>query len=364
MLLGVLAAPPLAAQAPLHIAGRVVRVRGADTLPAAGVALTLHRIGRTAQGAVDSGTSAIDGGFRFRQRADTTALYLVSARYAGIEYFGEPLRAPGSDGTLVLVSDTSSTAPLSLGARHVMIRRPDDSGARAVLDLFSIQNDGPDTRVSVGGDTPTWSLLLPPGAADPEVEQGELSSAAIQFRGDTLFLLAPVSPGRKNVMIAYTLPPGVDRPRWTAPTDTFDVLVEEPGATVRGAGLAPADSVMMASTVLRRWTALKPDGPWAEVRFGGGATARRGVLALLIGLLAVAVVGGGALAFRRRGQPQPQRAPVTPPDLIDALARLDAAFAGRRDAVSAAEWEAYRQERTRLKAAAEAATLARRRSRP
>ncbi len=342
----------------------MVRLQGSDTQPVSGVSLTLHRIGRTAQGAIDSAASAADGRFHFRAPSDTTAIYLVSARYAGIEYFGEPIRAPGSDRVVVLVSDTSSTAPLSLGGRHIMIRRPDESGARAVLDLFSIRNDGPYTRVAGGTDAPTWSLLLPAGAANPEVEQGEVSGAAIQFRGDTLVLLAPVSPGQKNVMIGYTLPPGVDRPRWAAPTDTFDILVEEPGATVRGAGLAPADSVMMAETVLRRWTALKPDGTWGEVRFSGGATARRGVLALLIGLLGLAIAAGAWLAFRRRGRRLAGGPPAVPPDPIDALARLDARYAGRRDSVPPGEWEEYERERAHLKAVAEAAALARRRPRP
>ena len=342
----------------------MVRVLDGDTLPVSGVSLTLHRIGRTAQGAIDSSTSATDGRFRFRRPADSTAIYLVSARYAGIEYFGELMRAPGSDRALVLVSDTSSTAPLSLGGRHIMIRRPDESGTRAVLDLFSIRNDGPYTRVSAGADAPTWSLLLPAGAADPEVEQGEVSGAAIRFSGDTLLLLAPVSPGQKNVMVSYTLPPGVDRPRWAAPTDTFDILVEEPGATVRGAGLAPADSVMMAETVLRRWTVQKPDGAWGEVRFSGGAAMRRTVLTVLTGLLALAVVVGAWLAFRRRGLRPSPAGPAVPADPIDALARLDARYAGRRDSVSVGEWEEYQRERTRLKAIAEAAALARRRPRP
>ena len=233
-----------------------------------------------------------------------------------------------------------------------------------MLDLFTVQNDGPDTRVSGGGDAPTWSLLLPAGATDAEVEQGEVSGAAIEFRGDTLFLLAPVSPGRKNVMIAYTLPPawtGLGGPRRPIPSTCY---WRKPGATVRGAGLAPADSVLMAETSLHRWTALKPDGEWGEVRFSGGATARRTVLALLIGLLALAVVIGGAVAFRRRGQRPPLAEPAAPPDLIGALARLDATYAGRRESVSAGEWNDYQQERARLKAAAEAAALARRRPRP
>ncbi len=106
------------------------------------------------------------------------------------------------------------------------------------------------------------------------------------------------------------------------------------------------------------------DGAWGEVRFSGGVTARRGVLTLLIGLLALAVVTGGTMAFRRHGQRPAAGAPVGPPDLIGALARLDATYAGRRESVSAEAWEAYQRERARLKSAAEAAALARRRTRP
>jgi hypothetical protein len=100
------------------------------------------------------------------------------------------------------------------------------------------------------------------------------------------------------------------------------------------------------------------------VRFTGGVAARRGALALLIGLLALAVLTGGVVAFRRRGQRLPPAEPAAQPDLIGALARLDAQYAGRRESVRAEEWEAYQRERARLKFAAEAAALARRRPWP
>jgi len=349
---------------PLTIAGRVARIEGTDTVPVPGVPFTLHRVGRTAQGAIDSGTTGRDGRFRFRLVGDTAALYLVSARFAGIEYFGDPLRAPGSNSALVLVSDTSSTAPVLLGARHVIIRRLDESGSRAVLDLFTVRNDGPDTRIGRDSASPTWWMPLPAGARDAEVQQGEVSGSAIQFRGDTLFLLAPISPGRKSVMVSYQLPAAVDRPRWIAPVDSFDLLVEEEGASVRGAGLMPTDSVTLMGSALRRWTAASPTGEWAEVQFAGGATARRGTLIWLIGLLAAALAGGAVVAFRKTGQaPSPKREPP-PRDLIGELARMDARYAGARESVGEDEWAAYQAERARLKAAAEAAALAGRRPRP
>jgi len=359
-----LAARPLVAQASLTITGRVAKVLGADTVPVSGVPFTLHRVGRTAQGAIDSGTTGIDGRFRFRLPADTAALYLVSARYAGIEYFGDPIRAPGSDRAIVLVSDTSSTAPLLLGARHVIVRRPDASGSRAVLDLFTVRNDGPDTRVGRDADAPTWSMPLPRGATDPEVQQGEISGSAIHFRNDSLFLVAPVSPGRKSVMVSYLLPATVDRPTWLAPVDSFDLLVEEDGATVRGAGLVATAPVDLMGSTLRRWTAAPPEGPWGEVRFAGGATDSRGALIGLVVLLGAALTAGAALAFRKSGRkPRSDPTPMAG-GVIDALARLDARHQGTRESGGEESWAAYQAERARLKAAAEAAALAGRRRRP
>lgn len=338
----------------------MARVRGTDTVPVVGAPLTLHRVGRTVQGAVDSGSSGNDGRFRFRLTADTTSLYLVSASHDGIEYFGDPIRAPGTDQALVLVSDTSSTVPVSLSARHVIIRRPDPSGSRAVLDLLSIRNDGPETRVGADTLTPTWSVPLPAGATGAEIQEGDISPSAVRFHGDTLYLFAPIAPGRKNVMVGYLLPAAVDRPRWTAPGDSFDLLVEEEGASVRGAGLAPAEPVTLMGSALLRWTAAPPRGAIGEVRFAGGVTVRRRILTVLVGLLAVALAAGAAAAFGRVGRRTTHAGGAPPADLVGELARLDARFEGGRDAVGEVEWAAYQVERTRLKAAA----LARRRRRP
>jgi hypothetical protein len=363
-LLALLTAPPLAAQASLAIAGRVARLQGADTVPVPGASLTLHRVGRVEQGAIDSGAAGSEGRFRFRLAGDTAAIYLVSARYAGIEYFGEPVRVPGSDRVLVLVSDTSSTAPVLLGARHVIIRQPDPTGSRAVLDLFTVRNDGTDTRIGRDSLSPAWWIVLPAGATNAEVQEGDVSASSIRFRGDTLLLFAPVAPGRKNVMVSYVLSAALDRPRWTAPVDSFDLLVEEEGVTVRGAGLAPTAPVALMGSTLRRWSAVPPTGEWGEVQFAGGATESRRALLWLIGLVVVALAGGAVAALRSTEPPRSPGPTTLPPDLIGQLAHLDARYAGAREAVGEEEWAAYRVERARLKAAAEAAALARRRFRP
>lgn len=347
-----LGATPLAGQLPLTIAGQTLRILGQDTLQVPGVAITLHRVGRTVQGAIDSATAGSDGRFRFRLTGDTTAVYLVSAQYAGIEYFSEPVRPPGAMGVRIIVSDTSSMAPVRLAARHVIIRPPDASGTRAVLDLLSIRNDGPDTRIGRDSLSPSWQVLLPAGATQVEVQEGDVSPTAINVRGDTLLVLAPLAPGSKSVMVSYLLPVGLDRPTWIAPVDSFDLLVEEARATVRGAGLASVAPVELMGSSLRRWTAAPPTGGVAEVRFAGGAATFSRILYGLVGVVAILLLAGAAWTFRRTRAPKmPSSAPL-PADLVGALAALDARYAGRREQVPADEWSSYESDRARLKAAA------------
>ena len=349
---------PLTGQLPLAISGQTTRIQGPDTVPVRGVPITLHRVSRTAQGAIDSTTTGDDGRFRFRADGDTSAIYLVSANYAGIEYFAEPVRVPGVEGIRIIVSDTSSTAPVRLGTRHLIIRPPDASGSRAILDLFSIRNDGAETRIGRDSLSPSWQIILPAGALQPEVQEGDVSPSAVRFRGDTVDVLAPIAPGVKNMMLSYRLPVGKDRPAWIAPADSFDVLVEEEGATVHGAGLEPAAPVELMGSTLRRWTASPPTGGSAEVEFAGGSAALGRLLYWLVGLVAVALATGAAWAFRRQSRNVAPAATPLPADLVDEIARLDARYAGSRDRVGEAEWAAYEAERARLKAAA----LARRRT--
>ena len=71
--------------------GRVLRPAGEDSVPVPGVRVVLHRVGEAEQGPVDSIASGPDGGFRFTLVRDTSVLYLLSARYHGIEYFSSVL---------------------------------------------------------------------------------------------------------------------------------------------------------------------------------------------------------------------------------------------------------------------------------
>ena len=76
------------------MSGRVELPVTAQSLrPAVGAWVTLHRVGRDSAGPLDSLRTGAQGRytFRYRRAADDSAVYFVSARWAGITYFSPPL---------------------------------------------------------------------------------------------------------------------------------------------------------------------------------------------------------------------------------------------------------------------------------
>ena len=195
-------AGPAAAQEPAAVSGRIVRPVAGDTVPASGVRVVLHRVGQDAQGPVDSARTGTGGRFRFTTRRDTSALFLVSARFGGIEFFSPPFTfrdsVPPAPVTL-MVSDTSSSAPVAVGGRYLVIGAPDTDRRRTVVDLFVLRNDGHLTRVAPDSQTPTWRAVLPPATGHRVAEVGsEVLPSAVRFQGDTVLVFAPISPGERK----------------------------------------------------------------------------------------------------------------------------------------------------------------------
>src|SRR5215208_245897 len=169
---------PLTAQT-VRVAGAVL---SADSMPVPGVRLVLHRVSQQVQGPIDSARSDRRGRFSFAYRADTSAFYLVSGRYAGIEYFSSPLptNPARADNTVrVVVYDTSSTAPVSLEARHLVLTRPGEDGSRSILDLVILRNAGRLTRVAPDTVRGSWSVQLPRGTVGLQVRESDVSSDAM-----------------------------------------------------------------------------------------------------------------------------------------------------------------------------------------
>jgi hypothetical protein len=355
----------VAAQA--RVGGMVSRLAGSDTLPQPGARVVLHALTAAHQGPVDSTLADASGRFEFRVKPDTATLLLTSSRYDGIEYFSRPARATAArpdTGLVILVADTSSSAPVTLAGRYLMIGRPEQGGRRGALDLMVLQNRGDRTRVARDSSVPTWGMPLPKGIEDFTPGESEFSAAAVGHHGDSLTISAPLSPGDRQLMVTYTLPRGVKSLKvpFATGTDSVVFLLEEQTARVVTPGFAVRDSQVIETRTYRRWVGSMPAAGVVEVKFPVPGEGSREATLALAAVLAAGLLAGGFLLVRRRGTsgvaplPAPSREPAA---LIDALARLDAQYAGRETELGADAWSRYVLQRAELKDALDAAVAAR-----
>jgi hypothetical protein len=339
----------MAAQQSALTSGRVVRLRGADTLGLSGAKVILHRIGRNVQGPIDSLTAGPRGEFRFRFPSDTEFVYLLSSGYAGIEYFSTPVHANPvrpDTGLLLIVSDTSSAAPVSVQSRHIVISKPANDGTRSALEIVVLQNTGADTRVARSSDAATWGTRIPKGAVGFQVGQGDLSPDAFQVRNDSVVLTAPIAPGEKQLAYTYTLPatPGIVRIPVGDSIGMLNVLLEEFDRTVTGGRLVKGDSQRVERRTFQQWNGPIAPGAVIAIDFPGGRI--NWTLPALVGIVATGLGAALYLVLRRR----PALAGAAGMGPLDALARLEARYAGREAETGAEEWANYQRERARLKA--------------
>jgi len=319
----------------------------------------LHQVGPTLQAPVDTVLAGPGGKFDVRFRSDTSALFLLSVRYQGIEYFSAPIRGlPGKPDTslVIIVADTSSAAPVSVAERTLLVGRPDQSHSRMVIDWLVLSNPGERTRVSPDSSRATWSVPLPEGVQQVSLADASLSQFspdAVGFRGDSVQVFAPISPGRKELVLQYRIAGGLQRVAVPAPgTDSVFVLLEEPEAGVEPASLIRTEGQQIEGRAFGRWGGVLGSAREFTLVLPGPGLSSRVVLPVLLG---TAILAFFALALARaRGRAVPVETP-DPIALADRIARLDqeraeagAAWPPERDA-------AYRAERARLKAQLERA---------
>jgi hypothetical protein len=324
-----------------------MRITATDSVPVPNARVVLHRVGRSAQGPIDSTVAGPRGEFRFRYAADTSAIYLLSSGWQGIEYFSSPLHtdpAAPDTGLAIVVSDTSSSAPVGIVSRHLVVSKPAADGHRPALEIVVLANVGTATRVSPDSSHPTWAAGLPSGAVSFQAGNGDFSGEALAVRHDSVMLFAPVAPGEKQVIYTYSLPPGIGPVRIAVPDSigVFNILLEEFDRTVRGGGLLKADSQQIEGRSFRQWAGPAAAGSVIDIDFPGAGLggwllpALVGAVALVLGIVALKALG-------RRPMDGLAGSP------LDALARLEARYAGRESSVPAEEWQRYQAERARLK---------------
>jgi len=342
-------------------AGTVVRVAGRDTIAVGSVPVVLHRIGPAVQGPLDTVGADRRGRFAVRYAPDSGAAFLLSVRYLGIEYFSAPLGSDPArpDTSLVLiVADTSSTTPVRLAERTLLIGSPDESGSRTVIDWLVLENPGELTRAP--GDTlrPAWALALPPEGQNVEladVHLSQFSPDALGFRRDSVMVLAPIPPGRKELVLQYRLPRG--EPRLTVPghvNDSVFVLLEEPEARVTRPPLARAGAQAVENRTFYRWAGTLDGASELEILFPSAGVAPGTLLALLVGITLIGFASLAVIRLRsRRLAELPQFSPSPNPEPIaiaDSIARLDHRHLDSGGVANAEERSRYEAERARLKA--------------
>jgi hypothetical protein len=348
------------AQEARRVDGRVERITDDGPAGVRGAWVVLHRVGPDAQGALDSLRTDAAGRFAFRYttRGDTNAVYFASTVYAGVAYFTNPLRTAsvsGDDALLTVFDTASAGVPIVTRGRHLIISALDTTRQRTVVEIYEIENIGERTRVA-NESAASWSVRLPEGATDARVGEGDVSPDAIAVANGLLQVFAPISPGLRQLSFSYLLPDAAFP--WTIPiTDTttvLEVLVEDPAATVSGAGLEPQASVMLDGRGFQRFLAQDvPQGAVATVTVPAGGVSMRTVYVVgIVGIIGLALLLGLARAVVRPGVPtfRAGAATVDPAERVATeIAALDARFE-RKSAPTDVERAAWQAERAALKA--------------
>ena len=295
---------------------------------------------------------------------DTSVIYLLSARYHGIEYFSSPLdRAADRDPAPVtlIVRDTSSRVSVTLSTRHVVVPRPGDDGTRDVLDLVLLVNQGTETRVAPDSLSASWAGLLPPKSEGLEVGESDVSPDAVDppgrlgdrvgahFTGREAARL-PVSPARRTADHrapggrraggAQCAARGAERERLGTGTRRR----RQPGH--RGPFVPPLDRGRAGE----RRHPHQP--PWRERILRAGDRRPGRVLALAL------LLAGWRILPRRAVAAAPPGRRDDADLLLNEVAALDARYQGREAELPPEEWARYVAQRAALKAEA-AAALAR-----
>lgn len=336
--------------------------------PLAGRRVTLHRVGPDTAGPLDSALTRADGSYAFTYRpfGSPDAVYFVSASYGGIAYFSEPTRgqdASGDAAAITVFDTTSGPVRIRLAGHHIVVSAPGPDGKREIAEVFDLANDTSVTLVSPDGTKPVWVGHLPAGAADVKVNpSADIAPGAVAFRHDSVLLVAPLSPGMRQLSYVYSLgrdafPLAIPTQQ---PTSILEVLAEEPKARVSAAHLREVAPVAAGGRTFRRFLAEDvPADAVLTIDVPAPAISRTTYIEILAAVFGAAMLVALAVAFRRRSHaraavPVPPGAPVAVPpssaeSLLREIATLDAR-AEREPAWSEAERARYLAERDALKA--------------
>lgn len=296
---------PAAADAQgVRVSGTVVRERGGRSSPVAGALVVLHRFGALEAGPVDSIATDGAGAYRFvRPAGDTVGGLAVTVRHHGLVNVSDAAVFRGLAGRIapLTVRDTSSSVPISLAQRHVLVRDADHDGSRAVLELLVLRNAGDRTRVSPAGVV-VWGARLAAGATDIVVPpaEGDNGSMVTGVHGDSITFESPLPPGDRQVVVSYVLPA---TRRLMVPLDEpvgeFTLMLADTGAAVVHGAVSPQGVMTFENVRYLRLEGANIGGVDSVVaRFPRGPVQPADLWWLIV-VLSAAGLGAGAWRWRR-----------------------------------------------------------------
>jgi len=345
--------------APRTVSGRVVRPGRSGMITVSQAWVTLHRVAADSSGPVDSVRTDANGRYSIRYKpVGGDAVYFASSTYSGVAYFTAPLPprdATGDDGEITVFDTTSAPVRIQTRGRHLVVSASSVDGRRTLVEVFELSNDSTVTAVSGARGRATWSAALSPNGRDFQVGQSDIGANAVQFRDGRVLVYASISPGIRQIAFSYSVPAS-DFPLEIPvadPVSVFEVLVEDPGATASGGGLAEQQPVSLEGRSFRRFLGQNVRSGAKLVINVGAPTAPRGHRMLYVTVAGAAVVMVLALGFaltRRRSARVvvEAQAPDDAAHIAREIAELDDAFE-RVGSPSDAEREAYHRHREELK---------------
>jgi hypothetical protein len=354
------------------VEGQVQLGKRAGPQPVAGQWVVVHRVasdsaGNVSGGPVDSARTDRRGQYRVRYaRTGGEATYIAITNYAGVSYISAPLtreNVSGDDGSIMVFDTISPPYPIRVAGRHLIITAPDTGDRRQVIEVYELLNDS--THTVIGSDTnPVWRAPLPRGVSDVAIDAGgDISPSLTKVDGEWLELIAPISPGLRQLSFSYTLGPG-EFPLTMPVVDSatvFELLVQEPEAVIEGGGFTEVAGVSQEGIAFRRLLAQNVP-PRTVLRFTMPRPVARlqsRIVKLIVAAVSVVMVAALAFVFWKRRRVRSKAAvSAAPPSavesLVQQLAMMDADFE-RHGSPSEAERAAFDARRAELKAQLNAA---------
>jgi hypothetical protein len=225
----------------LVIQGRVVK--GMDRTPTSGIPVSLHPVKNEQELPGQTVASGPDGTFRFTGIAqDPSTSYFLSTEYEGAFYTEGPVEFTGETGVkdMQIYDVGSDMASIRVTNHHILVERAEDH--LHVTEILVFQNDGATAYLGTGlnhAENVGVRLGLPASVKKFEPGMGG-DEGSVVVQGRDLSSHRPIPPGQRPFSFSYEIPLSgrMDLShRIYFPTESVDVLINDPGLKVEGSSL-------------------------------------------------------------------------------------------------------------------------------